>query len=143
MVISKGIIPPLGRFSVENLVGKRVLVPFGKSNKLIIGFVVSVSEETDLKELKDIYDIVDEKELLSSEQIELAKYIAEKYMSYLSSALELLLPPGDWSDIEEYYWSDENFKVIQELVDFLNKDVVDAHGHQVDADGVKIGRAHV
>ena len=110
----------LGKFSAENLVGKRVLVPFGKSNKLIIGFVVSISEETDLKELKDIYDIVDEKELLSSEQIELAKYIAEKYMSYLSSSLELLLPPGDWSDIEEYYWSDENFKEIQELVDFLN-----------------------
>ena len=43
----------LGKFSAENLVGKRVLVPFGKSNKLIIGFVVSISEKTDLKELKD------------------------------------------------------------------------------------------
>ena len=58
--------------------------------------------ETDIK-FKEINMLIDEKEIVSKTQIKLAKFMSEKYITNLSYCLNCVLPPGDWSKIEEFF----------------------------------------
>ena len=83
--------------------GKRVIVPFGKGNKGTVGLVLNILEkkdfQTDIK-IKEIYRVLDEKEIVSKTQIELAKFMSKKYITNLSYCLNCVLTTGDWSKIE-------------------------------------------
>lgn len=72
-------------------VGKRVLVPF--SSRQLEGFVVELKTNTDTEyELKDILEIIDEKEVLNEELLKLGKYISKKTLSTLTSSYQAMLP---------------------------------------------------
>lgn len=85
-------------------VGKRVIIPFGKGNKLSVGLVLSVSKK-DKKDinLKSVFHVIDEKEILNENQIKLAHFMSEKYITNLSYCLNCVLPPGDWSKVQEFF----------------------------------------
>ena len=76
--------------SDENLIGKRVLVPFG--NRIISGFVIEYIEEPIDYEVKSIYKIIDEEPVLNEELIKLGKFIGEKYLCSLVYAYQAMLP---------------------------------------------------
>ena len=90
----------------EIQIGKRVIVPFGKGNKGTVGLVINILDEKEIQsdiKFKEINMVLDEKEIVSKTQIKLAKFMSEKYITNLSYCLNCVLPPGDWSKIEEFF----------------------------------------
>ena len=83
--------------------GQRVEVPFGRKNKLQIGFCVGVDfshrghreAQREVKKtfkLKKISRVVDKKALLDSELIELARWISSYYVCPLGQVLAAMVP---------------------------------------------------
>lgn len=75
-------------------IGMRVIIPFGKSNKKIEGYVTGFSDEADVDEglIKDIVDICESYPIISSKRIELANWMKEKYYTTLSSCMQCIIP---------------------------------------------------
>ena len=77
--------------------GVRVIVPFGRRNAKTEGYVISLSEETDVPEdkIKDILEVLDEgKPTFTSELLELAKWMQERYFCTLNQCLQAMMPAG-------------------------------------------------
>lgn len=72
--------------------GRRVLVPFGKNR--IEGYVTGFTNKSDVKDVKDIISLIDDAPVLSSEMLNLAKWIAEYYLSSLGMVIKMMLPAG-------------------------------------------------
>ncbi len=72
--------------------GIRVLVPFGKSR--IEGYVTGFTENADVKDVKDIISLLDDTSVLSKEMLQLAKWIAEYYLSSIGMVIRMMLPAG-------------------------------------------------
>lgn len=72
------------------IIGSKVLVPFGRGEKLEEAFVVGIKEKSDF-EVKEIAKIEDK---LSEKQIELARWMAIKYFCNVSDCIKLMLTPG-------------------------------------------------
>lgn len=72
-------------------IGSRVLVPFGKGEKTVDGFVVSIKEKSEY-EVKNITSLKSEE--LTDEKIEFAKWMAKRYFCNVSDCIKLMLPPG-------------------------------------------------
>ena len=74
-------------------VGCRVVVPFGR--RILTGLVVETSnEETDVSRLKAISDILDSSPSLTSEMLQLSRWIAEYYMCGWGEVVRAMLPSG-------------------------------------------------
>lgn len=71
-------------------VGVRVSVPF--NNRYLEGFVVDIFSSYDGDMVKDILDVKDKDVVLSSEMLELGKYIVSKTMCSMISAYQVMLP---------------------------------------------------
>lgn len=78
-------------------IGVRVVAPFGK--RVLTGFVISLSETTDLKEkIKPIIDILDENSIFEEDSLKFYEWIADYYISSLGEALKNTVPYG--TDVE-------------------------------------------
>ena len=74
-------------------IGIRVLVPF--ANLKLVGFVMDVNPKIDADyELKEIIDIIDDTVILTTELLELGKYLSCKTLSTLISSYQVMLPNG-------------------------------------------------
>ncbi len=73
-------------------VGQAVLVPFGP--KILQGIVVSLSDSPSFEATKEISSSLTTFPLLSSVQIDLARWLSKHYLSPLFDAIALMLPPG-------------------------------------------------
>ncbi|KXT75893.1 primosomal protein N' [Streptococcus sp. DD12] len=73
-------------------VGSRVHVPFGKGNRLLQGFVVGLSKEEEDTGLKSLVQVLDEKPVLTKEQLALADAMRHTVFSYKISLLKAMLP---------------------------------------------------
>ncbi len=71
-------------------IGIRVIVPFG--NQKLEGFVLSINNNDVDYKLKNIIDIIDNEPVLTSEMLELGKYISKKTLCNLISAYQTMLP---------------------------------------------------
>jgi primosomal protein N' (replication factor Y) len=77
--------------------GVRVVAPFGK--RVLTGFVVEVSDTTDLEEkIKPISDVLDELPVFDDQSLKFYEWIADYYSCSLGEALRNATPYG--SDIE-------------------------------------------
>ncbi len=76
----------------EILVGKRVLVPFGK--KYMNGYIVSVSTSTHIKQIKDIIDLIDPEPVVIQGVLRLTEWISEYYFCSRGVAIKAALPAG-------------------------------------------------
>ena len=73
--------------------GMRVVVPFGRGNRLIQGFVVGlVDEAEDADKLKDIDSVVELTPVLNDELLQLGGWLAETNFSFRISVLQTMLP---------------------------------------------------
>ena len=77
----------------DTIIGSKVLVPFGKKN--IIGYVVEITNQTDVEEdkLKSVQKVLD-REVLTKEMIELSNFMVKKYNLKIVDTLKLFLPSG-------------------------------------------------
>ena len=71
-------------------IGIRVNVPFG--NQKLEGFVLSINNNDVDYKLKSIISIIDNEPVLTSEMLELGKYISKKTLCNLISAYQTMLP---------------------------------------------------
>lgn len=72
--------------------GSLVIVPFGSQR--VQGVVLRFIETPEVTETRPIEEIVDEKPVLTAEQIKLAHWLAEETLAPLGSCIELMLPAG-------------------------------------------------
>ena len=72
--------------------GQRVLVPFGKGNRMVTGWVISGQEQTTLAEVKAVTEILDPTPLLTDDLLDLAFWISRYYVCPLGQVFEAILP---------------------------------------------------
>ena len=94
------------------IIGSKVLVPFGKGEKLEKAFVVGIKDKSDY-EVKDIAKL---EENLTKEQIELARWMAKRYFCNVSDCIKLMLTPGTRG--KENKVQDKKINVV-----YLKKDI--------------------
>lgn len=79
-------------------VGQLVWVPFG--SRRLEGVVIGLAETTELDETRSVEAIVYEEPLLTLQQIELAHWMARRYLAPISDCIWLFLPPGIEDKVE-------------------------------------------
>ncbi|WP_426349282.1 primosomal protein N' [Alloiococcus sp. CFN-8] len=77
-------------------IGQIVNIPFGRGNKLVMGFVYSINNEiqSDYNKIKSIHSIKIVEETFTEDNINLIEYIKENYLSTYLEALKLFIPTG-------------------------------------------------
>ena len=84
-------------------VGMRVLVPFGRGNKVIKALIIEIEDQTREKyKFKNIIDILDDKPIVSNRLIKLGCWIKEEYMCTYLDAFQPILPPGDYKKVNSF-----------------------------------------
>ncbi|MDY6792954.1 MAG: primosomal protein N' [Thermodesulfobacteriota bacterium] len=73
-------------------VGKRVLVPFRR--RRVTGYILNQSEQTDRKEIKLIFDVLDDEPLFPSSMIPFFIWIADYYIHPVGEVIKCALPGG-------------------------------------------------
>ena len=104
------------------LVGARVLVPFGRMKALEEGFIVNVKQTTEY-EVKEIARI--ENIYLTQQEIELAKWMAKRYFCNVADCIKLMLPPGTTSKVQKNRVKDKsvNFVSLAKQPDEIEFDI--------------------
>ncbi len=74
------------------MVGQRVIIPFGA--RKITGFVVGLSDQTELKTLKPIIDIKDLTPYFDAQDLALSELLSKRYFHPRISYLNAMLPSG-------------------------------------------------
>ncbi|MEZ6073288.1 MAG: primosomal protein N' [Pirellulales bacterium] len=75
--------------------GLRVQVPLGRGNRRVVGYCVDVRQgQSEYRRLKEIAALIDAVPLLSPAMLDLAHWIAERYLCPLGQVLETILPAG-------------------------------------------------
>ncbi len=80
------------RLAERVAIGSRVLVPFGPQK--LVGDVVGFTDQAPPAKLKSIIKLLDEQPLFGAEQLDLARWVAQRYCCSLREALRLVIPPG-------------------------------------------------
>ena len=96
------------------MIGSTVLVPFGKSENLVEGYVIGIKEKTEY-EVKEIRKI---KHNLTEKQIELAKWMAKRYFCNISDCIKQMLTPGTKSKNADKNIQDKTINVV-----YLKKEI--------------------
>ena len=97
-------------------VGSKVLVPFGKGEKLEEAFVTRIKEKTNYT--SQVKDIARLEEQLKNKQIELANWMAKRYFCNVSDCIKLMLTPGTRTKNKEKRIQDKTINGI-----YLNKEI--------------------
>jgi primosomal protein N' (replication factor Y) len=76
------------------VIGARALVPFGKGNRFIKGYIVNISSKPNWKveAIKPIHEIVTDALVIESQLIHLAYWIKETFGSTMNDALKTVIP---------------------------------------------------
>ncbi len=110
----------------EMRVGHLVEVEFGR--RLAQAIVVAFADSSPVEETKPIISLIDPEPVLWPWQIELARWLSQRYLAPLNACFRLLLPPGltRWSDatydVNPYWDGDDRLTDLQQrLVDLLRE----------------------
>ena len=71
-------------------IGSRVIAPFGA--RRLTGFIVEITDKTELEQVKAVEDILDLKPLISGEMLKLAGWISGYYLCSLGEVLKSMVP---------------------------------------------------
>lgn len=108
-------------FADKVFVGQRVLVPFGNGNKKRQGVITEInSTENRDEKLKPIFELVDEKTLVTDEMMKLASFISDRTFCTFYEGLRPMIPIG------------VNVKVVTSYV--LKKDYADIELEELSED---------
>ncbi|MGB9336797.1 MAG: primosomal protein N' [Candidatus Acidiferrales bacterium] len=104
------------RFESEELIGRRVLVPF--RNRKMIGVIASLAENAiELERVKEISELLDPIPALTPNLLELGKWISHYYIAPIGESLNALLPPQpDLRQEREYKLTESGAEYLEELV---------------------------
>ena len=81
------LVPDALRESVE--LGRRVKVPFGAGNRLVVGYCVRIEERpVGRRRLKFLHSILDQRSLLSPAMLRLTRWIADYYLCDWAAVLD-------------------------------------------------------
>jgi len=75
-------------------IGMRVVVPFGRGNKSVEGYVLELtnSDDTPVDKLKEISTLLDLHPVFTEETLELVKWMSKKYYSTLADCMRCVMP---------------------------------------------------
>ena len=73
-------------------VGQRIRVPFGRGNRLTLGFVVDPQRPPGQRELKAVCEVIDAAPLLDENLWRLGQWISRYYLAPLGAALAAMVP---------------------------------------------------
>ncbi len=96
LMVDKGydyLVPPQ---MTDIKVGQRVLVPFGRGNKLTEALVISFPETSSFKKLKYLDSILDTEPILDDKGIKLAFHVRDRSFSTLYSVVRAMVPIQFW-----------------------------------------------
>ena len=106
------------RFENEIVSGMRVIVPFGKGDRQVQGFVITIKNEKEFSgKLKEISDVMDLKPVLNEELIELGEAMANQTYSFRINCYQTMLPAVYRAKYQKI------IKVIDDLPDEVQFDV--------------------
>ncbi len=74
--------------------GIRVLVPFGRGEGIREGFVMEVKDESSIKGLKSVCQVIDETPVLKPELIQLSHLMKKRYICTYDLAIRCMIPAG-------------------------------------------------
>ncbi len=75
--------------------GRRVRVPFGRSNRKVVAYCVQLeTKSVDAGRLKEVAQVVDSSTLLSPEMLRITRWMAEYYLCPWGQVLEAVVPAG-------------------------------------------------
>jgi len=77
-------------------VGSRVTVPFGRGNRRSEGVILSLSQSISNRPVKSVLAAVDEKPVITQQEIKLALWMRERYFCTFYEAIKTILPAGVW-----------------------------------------------
>ncbi len=102
------LIPEEYRESIE--IGMRVLIPFGRGNKLLEGIILNTKQDIDFSasRLKSITRLVDESSTISSDMLRLSEWIKDEYMCTHIETLKTMMPAGITNKSVKYVVLNEN-----------------------------------
>lgn len=106
-------------------IGTRVIVPFGKGNRKIEGYVTGFSDSADVddKLIKDIADVCESYSIISPKRIELAKWMQEKYYTTLSNCIQCIIPKRiNEKNFACVVLNNENAGIKEEIEKIMKKD---------------------
>src|ERR1700676_670965 len=75
-------------------VGKRVLAPFGRGEKLTIGYCVRVTRTPPTRAVKEIRRVLDDEAILTPDLLRLTRWIADYYLCGWGQVLNAVVPAG-------------------------------------------------
>ncbi len=137
-------IPARLRGSIE--IGMRVMVPFGRGNRKIEGYVVGFSDNADVDEslIKDIADICESYSIISPKRIELAKWMQEKYYTTLSNCIQCIIPKRvNEKNFACVVLNDENDNIEAEIEKVMKKDTKQRNVLSLLLNGDEIPVSHI
>ena len=102
-------------------IGSRVFVPFGRT-KQEEGFVIEIKKESEFAN-KEITKLEDN--ILTEENINLAKIMAKRYFCNISDSIRLMLPPGNTTKNMENRIKDKtaNFVYLKKEIEEIESDI--------------------
>ena len=87
------LVPDALRDTVE--LGRRVKVPLGPSNRLVVGYCVRLENRpAGRRRLKPLHSVLDQRSLLSPAMLRLTRWIADYYLCDWASVLDAVVPAG-------------------------------------------------
>jgi primosomal protein N' (replication factor Y) (superfamily II helicase) len=104
------------RFDSEELIGRRVLVPF--RNRKMIGVIAAFAENPlELKQVREISELLDPIPALTPNLLELGNWISRYYVAPIGESLNALLPPQpDLRQEREFKLNEAGAEYLEELV---------------------------
>jgi primosomal protein N' (replication factor Y) (superfamily II helicase) len=100
VVLSAGPAQEFDYFVPDNLretaeLGRRVKVPLGPSNRLVVGYCVRLEDRPmGRRRLKPLHSVLDQRSLLSPAMLRLTHWIAEYYLCDWAAVLDAVVPVG-------------------------------------------------
>lgn len=83
-------------------VGQRVMVPFGRGNRVTEGIVLALRDGGEA-ELKRVIQVLDSEPVLDERMLRLAAFVRERYFCTFYEAIRAVLPAGLWFQIRDTY----------------------------------------
>ena len=102
------------------VIGARVKVPFGYTNRLSEGIVTRIVEFSDMEDVKEIKSVTDSMPLLTLKDIELIHKIRTDCYTTFYTAAKLLLPVGSEQKKEEWISLTDKFST-QEILEKVKR----------------------
>lgn len=109
-------------------VGKRVLVPFGKGDRVLEGLVIEIVDNIDFipNKLKSIKKVIDDMPIISKKLIELGLWMKDKYLAQYIEVFKTIIPTGISNKVMKCIKITDRFKYeYKESLDENQKKIIE------------------